>query len=252
MNKVTRLAACTTLAALVLTASLALAASKPAPVATPITNGTGISVLKFGSPSTNATCTLGNTNAPTTIIDYVFPPNDRYYTFVDPSACSACNSGPVQALAAHFYLNFRTTCNQVMSVGVYGVTGDAACYFPDETHEICSPVNVTVTPPAPGNYNINVALPAGCCFTGPAFLKVEFVNAAVGCGSNGANYPRLITDSDCTGPCLSWNIWPGGGPDDLCVDIGFPGRPVMNLDVDCCAVTPTQKHSWGSVKSIYR
>ena len=52
--------------------------------------------------------------------------------------------------------------------------------------------------------------------------------------------------------CSSWNIFPGGGPDDLCLTIGFPGQPVMALDVDCCNATPTARHSWGTLKSFYR
>jgi hypothetical protein len=136
-------------------------------------------------------------------------------------------------------------------VGIYGATGDATCYTPDPATVLCAPFTTYLIPPTPGNYNFSIAIPGGCCISQPAFLKIEFVALAAGCNTS-TTIPRLITTADCSASCNSWNIYPGGGPDDLCYDIGFPGYPVMNVEADCCASTPTRHDSWGKLKSIYR
>lgn len=251
MTQVTRFAALLSLVALCVASSAAPAAAKQAPIVTPLGASAPTSSLNVGPTGANATCTLGITDAPAYIVDYVYPPNDQYYTFISPAQCNACQGGPVYAVTAHFWVDFRTTCTQVMSIGIYGASGDPTCYSPNPAQVLCAPFNVTVTPPGPGDYDVSVPVPAGCCISGPAFLKVEFVAAAPGCGTS-SNFPRLITTASCTNACTSWNIYPGGGPDDLCADIGFPGYPVMNLDVDCCNATPTFKHTWGGLKSVYR
>ena len=251
MPKATRLVAVLLLTAFVCTASSAFAAHKPIPQSTPLVSGTSIAGVKLGPNSVQSTCTLGVTGAPAYIVNYVLPPNDQYYTLVNPADCAACGGGPVTALDANVYLNFRATCSQTISVGIYGLLPGTACPTPDPNQVLCPPINYTLTPPAPGNYLFTMALPAGCCISGPAFLKIEFVDAAPGCDQS-TTVPRLITTADCSAACSSWNIYPAGGPDDLCVDIGFPGQPNMSLDVDCCNSTPTIKHSWGSLKSTYR
>jgi hypothetical protein len=249
MTKVTRLAACTTLAALVLLASAAFAA-KQAPNVTSLGASPVISSLSLGNV-TQSTCMIGVTDPPAYIIDYIFPPADAYYTLLDPATCDGCNGGPVSAVTAHAWINFRAVCAQPIKVGIYAATGDASCWVPDPTTALCPEISFTVTPPAPGNYDVGFPIPAGCCITGPAFLKIEFGSFGTGCTTS-TTWPRLITTADCSIPCNSWNIYPGGGPDDLCYDIGFPGYPVMSLEADCCNPTPTQKHSWGSLKSTYR
>jgi hypothetical protein len=211
--------------------------------------------LRIGPSGAQSICTLGITGSPAFIVNYVFPPNDQYYTLIEPLACAQCAAvGAVTAVTAHVLLNFPAQCSQLVSVGIYGGTPspfDPTCLVPDPNLVICPPFLVNLAPPAPGNYKFSIPMPTGCCITGKAFLKIEFVNLAPGCNT-GSTVPRLITTSSCLPGCNSWNIWPGGGPDELCLDIGFPGNPIMNLEVDCCLSTNTHKHSWGTLKSHYR
>jgi hypothetical protein len=251
MQLAPRLSLPVTLAALALTAATALAAIKPAPVVEPIDQGAAITSVKLGTTSVLATCTLGVTGTPYYLVNYLLPPNDAYYTFIDPASCSACGSGIVNALTAHAYLNFRAVCTQPVSVGIYGAIGDPGCYAPDESNPLCAPFNVTLSPAAAGNYNFSIPIPGGCCISQPAFLKIEFTSTAAGCATS-TTIPRLITTASCDLACTSWNVYPGGGPDDLCVDIALAGNPIMNVEVDCCASTPTHNRSWGTLKSSYR
>jgi hypothetical protein len=247
MSKVTRVLGCTLLLALLATA--AWAAPKHAPEVTPYNSHAGAAKLQLGSPRVNATCTLGELGTPAYIVNYVFPPDDQYYTFVDPSQCTQCN-GVVSAVEGWAFLNFPATCTQQMSVAIYGAINNGGCWQVNTDQPLCPETVYDVTPPAAGNYYIGLPIPAGCCISQPAFLKITFVNVAAGCNSS-STIPRLITTGACNG-CESYNIYPGGGPDDLCADIGFPGNPVMYLDVDCCLGTPTHKHTWGALKSTYR
>lgn len=243
-----------TLAALALSATTAFAGPKSAPESTPIGEIPTITGVRIGPASAQSTCILGIVGLPALNVNYLLPPNDQYYTLLDPVECRECRpTNVVTAVTAHVSMNFRAVCSQPVSVGIYGGTPsplDPTCLVPDPNLVICPPFLVNFAPDAPGNYEFFIPMPAGCCITGPAFLKIEFVSAATGC-NNVSTYPRLVTTTNCL-PCNSWNIYPGGGPDDLCLDIGFPGNPVMNLEVDCCLSTNTHKHSWGTVKSHYR
>lgn len=240
------------LGAMVLGASVASAGTRPAPQVTPLGLSPSISGTFLGATRAQSTCTLGVTGAPTYIVDYLYPPNDAYYTLLEPANCTACSSPAVSAVAAHVLLNARGACALPVSVGIYGATGDAACFTPDPNNVLCSPFTVNLTPTGAGNFDFSIPIPAGCCISQPAFLKIEFLSFAPGCDL-ATTWPKLITTADCTRPCASWNIYAGSpGFDDLCGAIGFPGQPVMKLDVDCCNATPTTRHSWGTLKSFYR
>jgi hypothetical protein len=251
MRNVSRLCVSVLLGITVLGVSAAYAGVKPAPAATPLGQNPSIIHKLVGPTGPQATCTLGVTGAPAFLVDYIFPPNDGYYTLLNPAGCTACSAPAVSAVAAHVFLNIRALCTIPVSVGIYGATGGAACYKPDPNNVLCAPFTVNLTPTALGNFDFSIPIPAGCCISQPAFLKIEFLSLDAAC-SGTTTIPRLITSADCSMGCSSWNIFPGGGPDDLCLTIGFPGQPVMALDVDCCNATPTLKHSWGSVKSFYR
>ncbi len=252
MNLATRFASRLTLgAAALLIAGTALAATKLPPVRVPIGQGAAVTSIRIGPAAARSTCTLGVTDPAAYIIDYIYPPADAYYTLLDPASCTACNTPAVSVTTAHVYLNFPAPCTQLVSVGIYGALGDATCYSPDPNTVLCPPFTAALSPTVAGNYNFSIAIPGGCCVSGPAFLKIEFMPFGAGCNTS-TTWPRLITTADCSLSCMSWNIYPGGGPDDLCTDIGFPGYPVMNVEADCCASTPTRHHSWGNLKGIYR
>lgn len=218
-------------------------AAKPAPVSESI-EGQPIHGSQF---TVNSTCTIGVTQAPAFIINYLLPPDDGYYTLIRSADCAACTGpGGVEAQIAHVFLNYRVACSQPVTVSIVGAVA-GACPTPDLTNVIMPPIATNLTAAAAGNYNFSVPLPPGICLNGDAFLVVNFVAGGTGC-STSTTRPRLITGASCD-PCTSYNIYPGGA-DELC-DVGFNGNPIMNLEVICCSVVPTQHRSWGSLKVRY-
>ena len=201
------------------------------------------------APRIASSCNLGVSTGAAYIVDYLAPPDDAYDTFLDPSQCG-CASGAVELHAAHLLLNFQAACAQPVRVRIVGATSiGAGCWQPDPGTTLCGPVLYDLTPGAPGNYQFNLPLTAGCCLQGPAFLEIDFTEAGAGCDAAGTR-PRLITTATCD-PCRSWNLYPGG-TDDLCDGLGFPGNPVMWADGDCCTATPAIEGSWGRLKILYR
>ncbi|MFN8586337.1 MAG: hypothetical protein U0704_00940 [Candidatus Eisenbacteria bacterium] len=203
-----------------------------------------------GTQSVSAACQLGVTGPASWLINYLLPPNDAYYTLIDPSTCASCPGGSVIPTAAHMALSFAYTCPVGAVIGVYGASGSAGCYTPNLANVLVAPTSYTVTPAAAGVYDLSFTLPPATCINGPAFLKIEFMTLGSNCSSS-ARRPRLVTTDTCN-PCESWNYYPGGA-DDLCDPlVGFPGNPMMWVDADCCAVVPTLPKSWGSLKLQYR
>ncbi len=244
-----RICAVLTALGLAVAATTALAA-KPAPQVEPY-DGLPLQDVVVGTPyNTHSTCVLGETGAPAWLINYVAPPDDAYLQLIRPSDCAACSGpGGVIVTKVNMLINFRVVCTQQVAVYVVAAAGDAACRVPDANNVLCGPLYYNLTPPAAGNYNFSMPLPPGCCITQDAFIAVNFITPGTGC-STSTTVPRLITTAACNA-CQSYNVW-SGGTDDLCVDIGFPGNPILNADVDCCNVVPTTPHSWGSIKTLYR
>jgi hypothetical protein len=235
-------------------APLAIAEPKSAPEVEAITVDPPFPEVSIGTPlSPTTVCVLGETRAPAWVVNYLFPPDDGYYTLIQPSQCTTCTGpGGVILTTANVMLEFRTACALPVTVRIVGATGGAGlggCSVPDLTNVICADMSYLLTPPAPGVYTFQLALPAACCITGDAFLVVEFDANGVGCSTN-ATRPRLVTADGCIS-CQTYNIYPGGN-DDLCDIVGFPGNPVMNVDADCCGITGSHPHSWGSLKTLYR
>lgn len=262
-----RLKTGTALATVVLLGGLTVAAAaKDTPTSTPLPEHLaghgfgvpgrvveGIAIGRMGSaiaPRVSSTCNLGVSSGAAYIVDYLAPPDDAYDTFLDPSQCG-CQSGAVELQNAHVLLNFQAACAQPVRVRIVGATSiGAGCWQPDPGTTLCGPLSYELTPAAPGNYQFNLPLPAGCCIQGPAFLEIDFTSAGAGCDAAGTR-PRLITTATCN-PCTSWNLYPGGA-DDLCDPfIGLPGNPVMWADGGCCSAVPTTEPSWGRIKILYR
>jgi hypothetical protein len=192
---------------------------------------------------------MGITAPPAFIVNYLLPPDDAYLTLLDPAGCSGCPNASIAINAAHVFLNFQTACTQPVTVSIVGATDQNGCQVPDELNVLCAPVGYNLTGPSAGNFQFNLPIPAGCCIKTKAFLVINFFAPGAGCATS-TTRPRLITTANCV-PCTSWNVW-AGGTDDLCVDIGFPGNPVMFADGDCCSTTPAVQSSWGSLKNLYR
>lgn len=221
-------------------------AGKPAPQGESVL---GKPVIETGPQHTNSTCTIGVTGAPTwTIPGYILPPNDRYFTLVRSGDCTTCTGpGGVEAQIANVTLNFPVACSVPVEISIVGATGAPACRSVDVTSVLMPPIALNLTAPAPGMYSFSIPLPPGICINGDAFLGVNFV-ADGACATN-ATRPQLVTTASGSA-CTSYNIYPGGGPDDL-VAIGFPGNPRMNLEVVCCSAVPTEHRSWGQLKIRY-
>jgi len=236
------------LAALTLVVSVGNAA-KPTMVREHM-NGTPVPLNVTTLQNLATTCTLGITDPGAWIVNYIYPPEDGYYTLLDPALCNCTGTGGVLLATAHALLNFPMVCSIPVRVGIVAADlTDPACPVPIKGQYLCPPATYNVSVAAIGNYDITFPLPAGCCITQKAFLEVTFMTSGT-C----TTVPKLITSDICNG-CTSYNIWPGSSGynvDDLCIDIGFPGNPVMFVDATCCDVVPAHTGTWGRLKVLYR
>ena len=223
-------------------------ADRPAPESTPLEPGPFESITP-GPIQPNGPCVMGQSTGAAVIVNYLLPPNDAYYTLIDPAACS-CPNASIAVQMAHVFLSYPVACTQPVTVSIVAAIDDGnGCLRPDPANKLCAPLAYNLTVPAAGNYIFNLPMPANCCITSKSFLEINFVAGGAGC-STSATRPRLVTDQSCD-PCTSYNIYPGGN-DDLCLDAGFPGNPIMYVDGDCCSTVPAENQSWGRVKSLYR
>ena len=228
--------------------STAALADRPAPEVSPL-EPTGFNSITPGPIQPNGPCTMGQATGAAVIVNYLLPPNDAYYTLLDPAACT-CPNGAIAVQMAHVFLNYPVACSQPVTVSIVAAVDDGTgCLRPDPDTKLCAPIAYTLAAPAAGNYIFNLPMPANCCITSKAFLEINFVAGGAGC-STSTTRPRLITDQSCD-PCTSYNIYPAGN-DDLCTDVGFPGNPIMYVDGDCCSTTPAGHATWGQLKGMYR
>lgn len=222
-------------------------AEKPSATFTPFLPDERVEPVSFGSPpSTLAACRLGILGDTASVRDYFLPPDDSYYTFLRRANCADCTAPAGVILnTAHMYLEFREDCPMQVTVGIVAAAGTPSCPKPDPSIVRCSRTSYLIDPPAPGSYNVALALPPLCCVTGDSFLEITIDN--IGCTDLN---PRLVLTSGCI-PCQSWNFWPPNNQDELCAE-NFPGNPAHYVDADCCGVTPTQMGSWGRLKTLHR
>jgi len=217
-----------------------------------------LSKLRVAVPfGPQAVCQPGETRAVLGYLQYIIPPNDRYFTHINPSMCTTCSQGVIDILAGHMGIYFPAACQTVIAVSVVGAKPTAAnpgCLVPDESNVLCGPLTYTVTPPAAGGYDVALPLPAGCCISGEAFLCFNFL--ASDCDPASDQLGIFATVAPCN-PCESWNFYPlgaGTAQDDLCNVFSQygAGNLYMYADADCCNSTPTRHGTWGGLKTIYR
>lgn len=223
-------------------------ADRPAPEISPYEAGPFESITP-GPPLPNGPCQMGVTGPAAFNVNYLLPPDDAYYTLLDPAGCGVCPNNSIAVNAAHVALQFPVACSQPVTVSIVGAIDDNGCMTPDPNNVLCAPIAYNLAPGAAGSFLFNLPIPEGCCITTKAFLVINFIAPGAGC-STSATRPRLITTASCV-PCTSWNIYPGGN-DELCLTVGFPGNPMMYVDGDCCSTTPAGQKSWGLLKSLYR
>ena len=200
-------------------------------------------------PVGTATCVLGQAGTPTSALDWLLPPNDRYFTLLEVNQCTQCGLSGLQLKTAKILLDFVVGCTQPVEVSIVGSNGDPNCPAPDMLNIICPPILYNLAVPASGLYEFSMPLPAGCCINQNAFLQINFTVTGPGCGG-AATRPYLVLNESCS-PCKSYNIW-ATGSSEWCA-FGLPdGNPMMTVDADCCTPVGTEKHSWGRLKMLYR
>jgi hypothetical protein len=231
-------------AALLLTCAAPVHATRPVP-SIKAAQSAPLRVL-VGNPLQHfsSTCALGVTVPGASYQDYLYPPDDGYYTLLDPAAC-AC-SGPDGELlsTAHVQLHFMGNCAIPVRVGIVAAdASDPSCLRPLPGDYVCPPIEYELTGQADGNYDFALPLAADCCVNQKAFLEITFLTAG-----DCAQPPWLFVSSLCN-PCISWNYW-GETLTELCGPLA--GNPMMYVDGTCCSVVPAIRHSWGRLKMMYR
>jgi hypothetical protein len=227
-------------------------AGKPAP--TRMTPPSGNTPIEHQGP-----CQLGVLPPATNIYTYVLPPDDIYYTLVEPENCPACLTPSLTT--AQMQVSFAMDCEIVVSVSVVGaVELSPGCLGPNPADVLCTPMTYNIDSGGVLNECFNRALPlaADCCIHEPAFLAIEFDE-----GTCKPGQPAFCGPDSCE-DCTQYNIFPAGPPppgDDLCVVLDpfdLTGN-IMYADADCCDTTgielpeiSTLPASWGLLKALYR
>ncbi len=230
-------------------------AAKPEP--NPMAPPTGPSgSIQLGSiNSAPPLCQMGILPPAANAYGYILPPDDQYYTLLNPGQCPACHNDGYLLTVAHMELFFDAPCQIPVTVSITPAFFNTAngCYEPNPfAPPICAPVSYVINDGGILNQCVDYALPlpAGCCITGPAFLTIEFDQ-----GSCANGRPAFCGPASCQ-LCTQYNYYPGAGfpGDDLCgvlAPFGLTGN-IMYVDAECCSPTSTAPGSWGMLKTLYR
>jgi hypothetical protein len=195
--------------------------------------------------SMNPICTLGVIGPASFPMFYLYPPEDQYYTLIDPAQCGCQGSGGALLSTAHVMLDFPEACTIPVRVGIVAADlSNPECPAPIMGQYLCPPVDQDLSVTEAGQYDFALPLGAVCCITQKAFLMITFVTGG-DCGS----WPGLMIDTAVCG-CVSYNAWPDGELYDLCGTL--PGSPVMYVEAGCCGEVSTTPQSWGHIKAMYR
>lgn len=164
-------------------------AAKSAPTIDPVPGGPTPDASITAPP-----CEVGQNGPDAFTATFVFPPDDQYYTLLDPS--NYCPGGATLLSMAHVRLYWPANCTLPVQISIVGSTG-GACPQPDQSNIICPAVTYIIDGAAAGggNYTHDLPLSAACCISGPAYLKVEFPNAgSCTLGATGLFAPRLVAE----------------------------------------------------------
>lgn len=194
----------------------------------------------------SATCALGVLGPASFPMQYLYPPDDQYFTLLDPAQCACLDPDGALVTAAHVVLDFAEACAIPVRIGIVAADlSDSQCPAPVVEQYLCPPTDFELTVNEAGEYDFALPLEASCHLTQKAFLMVTFVTGG-DCGS----WPGLMIDTAVCG-CVSYNAWPGSGPpSDLCG--ALPGSPVMYVETTCGGAVPAARRTWGSIKSVPR
>ena len=112
-------------------------ASKPAPEILPV--APGFVPEGFAGRGIHAACTLGSHGSAVFVVNYLLPPDDRYYTLLKRSECSVPEADPVAIAAVRIVLDFPVLCSQPVEISIVGVSGDTSCRVPDTLNVLYPP-----------------------------------------------------------------------------------------------------------------
>jgi len=227
-------------------------AAKPAP--TPLTPPGGFPVQNpTGSVSGTTECNLGVLGPPGATFAYVLPPDDAYYTLINPATCGGCQADNRLLTVAHLELSFTAPCEIPVTVSIVpAIDVGGGCFAPNLlAPAVCEPVQYVITDNGVTGQCVDYSLPVtvGCCIDGPAFLHIEFDQ-----GSCPNGRPLFCGPGACSN-CTQYNFYPGVGQggDDLCAILSNNLKgSIMYVESTCCSPTSTAPRTWGKLKTLYR
>lgn len=210
-----------------------------------------IQPITLGEPTKQA-CLVGNVHQPCYACTGWIAGEETYkYIFWPGQDCAACPGG-FRVTAVHIVLGFNLSMVP-QSFPIIADLEDAVwsdedgCWIPGVEDCVGDAYTVEIT--SVGTYDI--AVPIGdcdCAFTnpdyaGPYFISIYFPEPL------DANF---YMDGMGGESCVAYNNW-GSGWYDMHNVTGNVGDIVMWAELDCCNdPIPTEDHSWGAIKSLYR
>lgn len=216
-------------------------AARPTPTFRPL----GVSVRPATPARSIATCNLGVTGPAVFTVSYVIPPDDQYYTLLDPAEQGCEAQGGVQIHAAHIGVEFQYAYETPIRVGIVQADlSNPECPVPVPGAYLCPPTDYMLAGPGTGAYDVTLPLATSCTLTGPAFLEITFTE-----WGDWWEVPGLLLTGQCA-PCNSYNYYPGDHY-DLCT-FGFEGNPIMYVDAVADAALPVARGTWGRIKTMHR
>lgn len=188
--------------------------------------------------------------------DYFLPPNDMFFTLIDPATCTECTeTGTVTVDRVHVTMNFRTACNQPVLVSI--VEARNACPEPDLTKVLMAPIEFNLPSPGPGTFQFDLNLGTPVCVRGKAFLNITVDRFGTGCEIEEQTTPNLAyADTNLCQPCHYYNYYTDGAEisrEHLCRTAGrlTPGPFLHWVSGNCCPLVPTLPATWGQIKMRY-
>ena len=217
-------------------------------------------IIQIGGPAAtlDSLCALGGTLPFFDDIDYIDPPQDQYFTLLDPATCTDCTAtGTMTVDQIHVRLTFQTACSQPAIVRLVEAK-NPGCPEPDLTKPLMSYLPVDIVAPGPGQWEAVVNLPDPVCLRGQSFLEVTFDAIGGGCNDGISVLPPYIAygDTNQCVPCHYYNYYESGGDltkEHLCRAIGhwLPGPLLHWATGHCCSLIPVQPATWGRLKIRY-
>jgi hypothetical protein len=217
-------------------------------------------IIQIGNPRAlqDSSCALGGVLPFFDDIDYIDPPQDQYFTLLDPATCTECTAtGTMTVEEIHVRLTFQTACSQPAIVRLVEAKNEG-CPEPDLTKPLMSYLPINVVAPGPGQWEALIALPEPVCLRGKAFLEVTFDQIGSLCTDGIQELPPYIAygDTNLCEPCHYYNFYSSGGDlnkEQLCRAIAHwtPGPLLHWVTGHCCSLIPVQPATWGRLKIRY-